>query len=191
MNKNYKIAVIGTTGLVENVILGDSDFGIPGKTMVRLSEVDEDGHDLVPFRTEDGSIPSVGWSYDGAKFTHPGAVPKSAEELHAFLADLRYFAETSGIVWESEPIKTTREEQKLFAEVRLRAEQFPNELFTYKAGSGSFKKQTMKKFLPLAEAVYAHVQKCFAAEAEVSSKIDAGEVTTFNQVTEEFNDRVS
>lgn len=191
VNKYYKIAVIGTTGVVENIILGDSDFEIRGKTIVRLAEVDEGGIELTPIVAVGGLVPAIGWVYDGSKFTRPDDVSRSKEELYALLADLRYSAETSGIDWEDEPIKTSRDEQKLFSEIRIRAVQFPNEIFTYKTGSGSFKKQAMKKFLPLAEAVYAHVQKCFAAEAKVSGQIDTGEITTFKQLTEEFNTQIN
>lgn len=189
--KQYRVAVVDASGIVENVVLADANFTIAGKTLIKICEVDEHGNDLVPIVTPIAAKPCIGWMLLGSDFVHPDSVPKSELELKAFLADTRYEAETSGIIWDAAPIKTTRDEQRLFSEVRLRAVQFPEELFVYKAGEGQFKKQALKKFLPLAEAVYAHVQRCFAVEALLADKIDQHEITTINQLREAFTNEMN
>lgn len=187
--KQYRIAVVDSSGMVTNVIIANSDFTLPGAmSMVKVCEVDHDGFDLEPIISSGKPKPGIGWMHDGSDFIHPNDMIKSKDELKSFLAAERFAAETNGIAWEGSIVKTDRKEQQFFSEIRMRAAQFPDELITYKVGEGSFKKQTLKQFLPLAEAVYAYVQKCFNAEASVCEKIDADQVTTINQLLKEFTD---
>lgn len=186
MGPMYRLAVI-SNGMIENVILGDEDFSLPERTLIRLAEVDSDGHDVKRLIEGSKAYPSIGWAYDGLAFTHPNDLAKSTPELKTYVAQYRFHRETSGITWEGVFIGTSREEQRIFSEMRTRVMHSPKETFSYKTRSGTFITKTLTEFLPLAEAVYAYVQKCFQVEAYVSEQIDGGSVKTLNQVAEAFD----
>jgi hypothetical protein len=189
MGPMYRLAVIAN-GVIENVILGDEDFSLPEKELVRLAEVDSDGHDAKRLIEESTAYPGIGWAYDGLAFTHPNDLEKPITQLKQHLAQYRFSVEQSGIIWEGERIGTSRDEQRVFGEIRTRVGQFPDEEMSYKTTSGKFITTTLVHLLPLAEAVYAYVQKCFKAEAYVSNMIDDASVTTVTQVEEAFDSQM-
>lgn len=188
--KIYRCAVI-SDGVVENVVLCDIDFAISGKTLIKLAEVDENGIDSVRVFDPEKPIPNIGWAYDGVDFTAPADIELPSDALQEYLDDLASDAVRQGIIWEGESISIGKDDQTFFSEIRIRALQYPDETATYKTKTKKYIKKSLKDFLPLAEAVYQHVQKCLSAEAVVSEKIDEGELKTRNQVQEEFNTQVS
>lgn len=189
MGQMHRVAVL-ENGVVENVILADEDFEIPGKTLIRLSEVCPEGFDTVPVIEMPKGCPGPGWAHDGTDFVHPDDIPTSKLQLKEYLGLYRFSVESGGFSWEDKRIGTSRIDQNTFLEIRMRATQFPDEEITYKTKDGKFITATLKELSPLAEAVYQHVKKCFTAEAYTFRMVEDGSVTTINQVAEVFDSQI-
>lgn len=95
--------------------------------------------------------------------------------LKAYAAARRFAAETGGIVVGGQQIDTSRESQSMIngAYALVSASSTP---IRFKAASG-WVTLSPEDVQAIALAVGAHVQACFAVEADLSASIDAGIVT--------------
>lgn len=100
---------------------------------------------------------------------------RSKESLTAYAAAKRFEVETGGIVVAGQRIDTSRESQSMIsgAYALVSANSAP---IRFKAASG-WVTLSPADVQAVAFAVGAHVQTCFAIEAELSEEIDAGTVT--------------
>ena len=109
----------------------------------------------------------------------PPPAPTLAEMKEAKKAELalaRYHAEVSGTEFGGVHIKTDRQSQSLITGAALAATQDPGYSVVWKA-EGGFVTLTAEQIIAAAQAVRAHVEACFAREAELSSAVDAAKST--------------
>lgn len=110
--------------------------------------------------------------WDGAQWVWP------PEALLDHLADLRWRRETAGIVVEGMPMATDRDAQAMITGAALAAQlEGPGYELRWKTRDG-FVALTGAQVIALAQAVRAHVQACFDAEADIAGRVQNGEITT-------------
>lgn len=90
----------------------------------------------------------------------------------AELAAARYAAEIGGIEFAGAHIKTDRESQALITGAALSATQDPGYSVVWKA-EGGFVTLSAEQIIAAAQAVRAHVERCFSREAELVAAVDA------------------
>lgn len=94
---------------------------------------------------------------------------------HARLADIRWRKETGGVTLPiDQTIQTTREAQAQIASTYSSLKDGLVTAADWKA-EGGWVSVTLNEFQPIAQAVAAHVQACFAAERQVSDQIEAAQ----------------
>jgi hypothetical protein len=125
---------------------------------------------------------ATGWVYQDGAWSPPVPVIPTAADLANAAANKRFSLETGGITLGGAVIKTDRESQNLIngAAALLNADPTLTEV-SFKAETGfvTFDRTTM---IQIAVAVGRHVQRLFAAEAELDAAIASGEVTTLDQI---------
>jgi hypothetical protein len=111
----------------------------------------------------------------------------AASALLAYAAAKRLEVETGGITVNGAPIATDRGSQAMIGNAYAYVQASGAESVSYKATTG-FVTLTADQFKAVALAVGAHVQACFAAEAEVDAGINASPatITTFAQIDAVF-----
>jgi len=102
-------------------------------------------------------------------------------DLAAYAADKRWRIETGGILVGGVPVATDRESQGLIIGAHAYVLANPDVTINFKAANG-FVDLDAATVTAVATAVAAHVQACFAAEAEVAAAIADGRITTIQQV---------
>lgn len=102
-------------------------------------------------------------------------------DLTAYAAAKRFTVETGGITVNGETIDTSRDSQSMITGAYTYSQAHPSETIKFKAVSGwvSLDAATMSA---IATAVGAHVQACFAAEANVAAAIAAGTIATIAEI---------
>lgn len=106
------------------------------------------------------------------------AGPPSAEVLKAYAAGKRWRIETGGIAVAGASIQTDRASQAMITGAFAFAQANPSASIAYKT-EGGFVMLAAAEVAAIANAVGAHVQACFSAEAAISAAIDAGTITSF------------
>lgn len=106
---------------------------------------------------------------------------RSPPNLHDYAADKRWRVETGGITVGGVPVATDRESQSLITGAHAYVQINPGVTIKYKSGAG-FIDLDAATVTAVATAVAAHVQACFAAEADLSAAITDGTITTTRQV---------
>lgn len=117
----------------------------------------------------------VGWTTaDGGKtFVAPTPL---VVDLRAYAASARYAKETGGITVNGAPIATDRASQALITGAWATTQINPAAVIQWKGADGTFVSLGAKAITGLASAVTAHVQACFAAEAQIGEDIASGKV---------------
>jgi len=121
-----------------------------------------------------------GWTYDGKSFSAP--VPPTPEpvDLTAYTANKRWQVETGGITIDGMPITTDRESQAMISSA-FQVASVTGQAIKFKTTSG-FVELSPEQMQGIALTVAAHVQASFAVEAAVVAAIEAGEITTTEQI---------
>lgn len=124
------------------------------------------------------------WSaVDAYAAEHPDEVTEEAAPPEPTLAEIkaqkkaqiaaaRYAAETAGIEAGGFTVRTDRDSQALITGAALAATQDPGYSVVWKCPEG-FVTLTAEQIIAAAQAVRAHVERCFSREAEISSAVDA------------------
>lgn len=102
-------------------------------------------------------------------------------DLVAYAADKRWRVETGGITVGGVPVATDRESQGLITGAHAYVQINPGVTIKYKSGTG-FIDLDAATVTAVATAVAAHVQACFAAEADVAAAIQRGDILTLGEV---------
>lgn len=89
------------------------------------------------------------------------------------LAARRFDAETGGTAWNGHPVKTDRESQGLVTGALLSSQQAGFDGLGWKMADGTLVTLTAADVQALAQTVGAHVQACFAREAELIPAVQA------------------
>ena len=105
-----------------------------------------------------------------------GASPP-AEVLKAYAANKRWEKETGGITVSGAAIQTDRASQAMITGAFAFAQTNPSASIAFKA-EGGFVMLAAAEVEAIANAVGAHVQACFAAEAAIVGAIEAGAITS-------------
>ena len=93
------------------------------------------------------------------------------DRLYEALAAHRYTVETGGITLSGVPIKTDRDTQGTLTAARTLAKEDANYAVEWKVASGQFVTLSAATIIAIANAVAAHVQKCFRAESSASDDV--------------------
>ncbi len=107
-------------------------------------------------------------------------------DLAAYAASARYAKETGGIIVNWVKLATDRESQALITGAWATAQINPQVTIQWKGSDGTFTALNAASITAVASAVTAHVQACFAAEAQVDAAITAGTITTMAEVDAAF-----
>lgn len=115
--------------------------------------------------------------------------PSDAEQysaaIIAYAADARWRRETGGIVVAGAAIATDRQSQAMISGAHAFVQANPAAIIRWKSPAG-FVTLDAATVTAIALAVGAHVQACFAAEADVLAAIAAGTVTTTAEIDAVF-----
>lgn len=120
---------------------------------------------------------SVGWTWDGVRFSPPVAANLTADDLIAYAAAKRFSVETGGITVENSKVSTDRASQSLITGAYNYVQANPLATVNFKS-AGGFVELAATQMTAIANAVAAHVQSCFAVEAQLSKQIADNTTTT-------------
>ena len=171
----------------------------PQEAVEEIADTDADGATIIlqPARAAAAGVIADGWievednvfagyvRQDDGTWSAPPAPAPSVEELKAYLASIRFDAETGGLTVDTMEIATDRNSQGKILAARVKASADPDFTTTWKALNGWFALNAAA-IVAMSDAVLAHVAVCFAAEETVAAAIDAGEVTTRDAVDAAF-----
>lgn len=191
-----RIAVINA-GLVIRVIEAtdgtviDEDGKVARCTAERVT-TGPNGTTSEPYETviaaEDGEIfvasdvVENGWSWDGEAFVEPPVDPDHLKsELLAYAAEKRWKAETAGIAFGGVPVATDDRSKMLIIGARAKADADAGFSTRWKT-SGGFVDLDAATMISISDAVFAHVDACFAAEDVIAAGIEAGTITTTAEI---------
>ena len=123
-----------------------------------------------------GDDVEAGWTVAGDSFAAPVVEPPSVADLKAYAALRRWQIETGGITVGGMSVDTDRASQAMITGAFAYVQANPGMTIAFKAG-GTFASLGAAEVEAIANAVAAHVQACFAAEATVAAGIAAGTIT--------------
>jgi len=106
-------------------------------------------------------------------------------DLKAYLADKRWQAEVGGIEVGGVPVATDDRSKMMIMGARLKAEADPSFTTAWKSGDG-FATLDAPTLIAVSDAVLAHVDRCFAIEAELGKGIAHGTVKTTAEIDTAF-----
>ena len=155
---------------------------------VRQAVVTADDPAFVAFTA--GARPTA-WPRDGAGAQTAAALQEVLTpyglwaDLAGYAAAARYAKETGGLKVGTAQIDTSRESQAMVANAYQFMQVSGAPSTQYKTASG-WVTVSADQMKAIALAVGAHVQACFAAEADLDAKITAGTVTTTAQIDAAF-----
>lgn len=123
---------------------------------------------------------SEGWLFDGKKFTPPPAPP--SPDLAAYAASKRWAVETGGVLVDGALVATDDRSKTLITGARIKADADPDHVVRWKGADGNFVPISAPQIIALSEAVFSHVDACFAAEADLVAAISSGEITSVAEI---------
>lgn len=129
-----------------------------------------------------GAEIAAGWSWDGETFAPPVPPPVDQAALLAYAADRRWRCETGGIVVGGVPVATDDRSKVMIMGARIKADADASYELRWKGADGAFLLIGAGQIIAISNAVLAHVDACFAVEADVVAGIEAGTVSTFAQI---------
>mgnify|MGYP001209408131 CR=1 FL=1 len=121
---------------------------------------------------------------DASRATPPPTVP----QLQAYVANARWKAETGGITVGGIAVHTDDRSKMMLMGARVHAAADPGFTTPWKTSDGSFVILDAATITALSNAVLAHVNACFAREAEVQAAILEETVTTTAAIDGAFAD---
>lgn len=135
-------------------------YGLPPPTKTIQVLVDDDGNEII-------EGPDTGEPI----FTLP-----------EYAADKRWRVENGGIYFHGIHIATDDRSKTMIMGARIKSNIDPNYTVGWKGADGTFFTITAAQIIAISDAVLAHVDSCFATEAEIISAINSGEITTTEQI---------
>ena len=114
--------------------------------------------------------------------------PAPMPNLFDVAAAARYDAEVSGIVLNGSVILTDRDSQGLINGAVALVQINPGAVVRFKTAAATFVTLNAQQVIGIGVAVGAHVQACFAREADVAAEVAAGILTTPEGVRLRFSD---
>lgn len=124
---------------------------------------------------------------DGTLSMPPAAEPGEKIELPAYAAQKRWETEVGGTIWNGWPILTDRESQNKITSEALAIEKGQRlDGDPWKFADGEFRPLTNAQMDSLAAAVRLYIRDSFAIEARVVAEIEAGTISTIEQIDAAF-----
>lgn len=163
---------------------GDADYTAwtgKGNTAVPISSEPSLWGVLQSYGGTTGQFPD--YLFNGTTFVQPAFNNLTAVQVKAYTADVRWTKETSGIVFRSHPIITTREAQASINTATAQGVQNAALTWNWKLADGTFWVIDVPTQKAMATAVGAFIDKCFQTE---SATIANPAITTTNQVDAAF-----
>jgi hypothetical protein len=144
-----------------------------------ITDVDPDGRFASDMEWKPcGDNVAACWSWDGSTFVAPAA---PTVDLSAYAASKRYAVETGGIDFNGKRVLTDRDSQGLITGAYSYVQKNPTTTVSFKTADG-FITLSADQVTAIADAVGAHVQASFAAEAAIDAEITAGTITTTAEI---------
>lgn len=155
-----------------------------------IVEIDDEASIADRFHSSLHFVPAgsaaVGWVWDGTRLAAPAAPEPTAAELVAYAADLRWQREVGGIVVEGVPVATDDRSKVMIVGARVAAEANPDWSTTWHGADGQVYPIDAPAMIAISTIVEAHVNSGFATFAQVKADIEAGALTTRQQVADAF-----
>lgn len=142
---------------------------------------------------------SKGWSYDGTDFAAPPPpdpfAGMTAEEkkdaLYAYAGSARSQKQVAGTTVDlgagPMPISTDSTTQLFLSGARIKAEADANyTIHNYKLAPGQYATLTAAAIVAISDAVEAYIQSCFDKNKDVDADIDAGTISTTDEIDQAF-----
>ncbi|QGA57780.1 DUF4376 domain-containing protein [Brucella sp. 2280] len=124
------------------------------------------------------------------KWIADGNVPEvpatPAINLKDYTANARWQKEVGGINYMGMPISTDDRSKVMISGARVAAEADPNFTTQWKGADGSFATLDAATIFAISTAVSDHVSNCFALESHVVAQIEAGAITTTQEIDAAF-----
>lgn len=195
-----KIAVV-ESGVVVHVIVAGDDMAVDldGKaargpatyTIESASGVREVAYEAVITAPAGGLLVASetvgeGWTYYDGVLTPPPPVPPTKDDLTAYAADTRWRKEIGGIVVGGVPVATDDRSKQMIIGARLAADADPDWTTQWVGADGAIYPINAAAIIAISDAVQANVNACFVAYAAVKSDIDAGDITTTQEIDDAF-----
>lgn len=127
----------------------------------------------------------IGWSYAGGAFIAPPLPDPSPVDLVAYTANKRWQREVGGITVGGVPVATDDRSKMMLMGARIAAVADGNFTTQWKTQAG-FVTLDAATIIVMSNAVLAHVDQCFAIEAQVLVDIAGDTITTTEQVDAAF-----
>lgn len=107
--------------------------------------------------------------------------------LFAYAATARWVREVAGITVNGMAVPTDERTRGVLTGARIKADADPNyQISNWKAGAGQYVSLDAAAIIAISDAVEAHIQDCFAANATVDADIAAGTIATEAEVDAAF-----
>lgn len=107
--------------------------------------------------------------------------------LSTYAAAQRYAKEVGGITVSSVPVATDDRSKLMIAGARIKADANPEFTTKWKT-AGGFVPIDAATIIAISDAVLSHVDACFETEDEVLAEIDAGTITTRDEIDAAFQE---
>ncbi|WP_418459723.1 DUF4376 domain-containing protein [Brucella intermedia] len=111
---------------------------------------------------------------------------KALDALRDYAANKRWQKETGGIEINGLTVATDDRSKTMISGARVAAQNDPNFTTQWKAAGGSFVTIDAAAVIGISDAMLAHVSSCFATEAQVLAGIEAGTISTIEQIDTAF-----
>lgn len=120
---------------------------------------------------------------EGEPDTRPFKAPvATADDLRRYAADKRWRVETGGVSVGGIAVHTDDRSKMMIMGARVKAAADPQFTTQWKTIDGAFVTIDAPTVVALSDAVLAHVDACFAAEATVLAAIEAGTITDLDDI---------
>ncbi|MGB3044204.1 MAG: DUF4376 domain-containing protein [Xanthobacteraceae bacterium] len=131
----------------------------------------------------------LGWVLDGGDLdAPPPPPPPTVDELSAYAADARWRKEIGGVAVAGVPVATDDRSKQMIIGARIAADSDPGWTSQWVGADGSIYPLDAAAVIAISNAVQAHVNACFATYASVKTEIDAGTITTMQEIDAAFAD---
>ena len=133
------------------------------------------------------NAPLPAWLYNAPSFIQPTPTSYSKDQLKAYARDRRWRKEQGGLTLSSGmPILTDDRAQAKVNGVMAAAARNAGFATKWHAADGSVHDMTAAQCIAMSDELQAHIDGCFAISAEVVNQIDAGAITTRDQIDAAF-----
>ncbi|SCD23648.1 DUF4376 domain-containing protein [Brucella inopinata] len=123
---------------------------------------------------------------DGTLTLPPAAEPGETIDLPAYAAQKRWETEVGGIEINGLTVATDDRSKTMISGARVAAQNDPQFSTQWKAADGTFTTINAAAVIAISDAMLAHVSNCFAIEARVLADIEAGTISTVEEIDAAF-----